>query len=138
GFLFLLVSLIPLWHTDVWGHLAFGRWEVENGRLPEGDPLCSFAEDRPTALHAYWLAQAGLYLLYHGGELRAGGDEWRRAEGGVQLLRTFHALLVVLRFSVLLFALRRLRCPLPLSLAGIVVLLALSLGNVAVLRPQVF
>jgi hypothetical protein len=137
GLLFLLMNLIPMWHTDVWGHLAFGRWVVENGRLPDRDPLCPFAEDHPTALHAYWLSQTGLYLLYHGGELLAGGDALRPAEGGVQLLRTLHALLVVLRCAALLGALRRLRCPLPLSLVGVAVLLGLSVGHVVILRPQV-
>ncbi|GIS58273.1 MAG: hypothetical protein CM1200mP2_04980 [Planctomycetaceae bacterium] len=24
----------PLWHTDLWGHLAYGRWMIEHGGAP--------------------------------------------------------------------------------------------------------
>lgn len=30
---------LPLWHTDLWGHLAYGRYVAETGALPETEPL---------------------------------------------------------------------------------------------------
>src|SRR5687768_1284098 len=39
GVLFLFLNFVPLWHTDVWGHLRFGRWIVEHQQLPEGNPF---------------------------------------------------------------------------------------------------
>src|SRR5262245_11071771 len=55
GLIFVLFSYVPLWHTDVWGHLKFGRWIVEHGRLPEREPFHGLADPHAPALHAYWL-----------------------------------------------------------------------------------
>jgi hypothetical protein len=138
GLLFVFLSAVPLWHTDVWGHLKFGQWMVEHDRLPDREPFSADADPAAPGLHAYWLCQSGLYLLYHAGELVAGGDAVRRTEGGVLLLRTLHALVVTLRCLVLLFAFRRLRCSWPLALTGLALLLVLAVGHIAILRPQVF
>src|SRR4051812_46891575 len=32
---FVLLSHLKVWHTDVWGHLRFGEYMVQNHRLPE-------------------------------------------------------------------------------------------------------
>jgi hypothetical protein len=137
GLVYVLINYVPLWHTDIWGHLKYGRWVAENGRLPQRDPFCPLATFETESIHYCWLGQAGLYLVYHAGEVLAGGDALRRMEGGVELLRFGHSLLVVLRCAVLLLAFRRLTGSLPLACAGLVLLLALSIGNIAVLRPQV-
>jgi hypothetical protein len=134
---FLLINYAPLWHTDIWGHLKFGQWMVQNGRLPERDPFCPFAEGDTGAIHYSWLGQVGLYLLYHAGELLAGGDALERMAGGAALLRFGHALLVVLRCAVLLAAFRRLSGSTALAVVALAFVLGLSIGNVAVLRPQV-
>jgi hypothetical protein len=138
GGLFVFLSMVPLWHTDVWGHLKLGQWVVAHRALPDREPFCPDADPASPGLYAYWLGQAGLYALFAAGRWLAGGDELRQLAGGVQMLRTMHALLVVLRFAVLLAALGRLRCPLPLACAGAVVLFLLSSGHIAVFRPQVF
>ena len=41
---FALASFLPLWHTDVWGHLSYGRWIVETRSLPETEPLLPLCE----------------------------------------------------------------------------------------------
>src|SRR5262249_57328901 len=74
----------------------------------------------------------------HAGDLMGGGDTVRRPGGGALLLRPLHALGVTLRCLVLLFAFRRLRCSWPLALTGLALLLALAIGHIAILRPQVF
>jgi hypothetical protein len=135
--IFVLLDFAPLWHTDIWGHLKFGQWIVAHGRLPERDPFCPFATEEGGCIHYSWLSQAGLYMVYHVGEMLAGGGPLERMAGGVALLRFCHALVVVLRLVVLLLAFRRLSGSWALALAGFLLLTLLSLGNLAVLRPQV-
>jgi hypothetical protein len=135
--LFLLINFPPLWHTDIWGHLKFGQWMAHNRCLPERDPLCPFADVGVGFIHYSWLGQTGLYVVYHLGEVLAGGDALARMEGGVALLRFGHAVLVALRCIVLLAAFRRLSSSMALAVTALVVLLVLSVGNIAVLRPQV-
>jgi hypothetical protein len=136
GLIFLFFSYVPLWHTDVWGHLKFGKWIVEHGRLPQREPFNGLADPHATTLHAYWFGQIGLYLLYRGGELLAGGDAGHRLEGGVAVLRAALALVLLLRCGLLLAAFRRLGGSLPLACAALGVMLLLSVGHITVFRPQ--
>src|SRR5215468_415389 len=71
--IFIILNFAPLWHTDIWGHLKFGQWIVQQARLPEREPFCPFATEGAGFIHYNWLSQAGLYALYHLGELLAGG-----------------------------------------------------------------
>jgi hypothetical protein len=135
--IFVFCNLLPVWHTDIWGHLQFGRWMVEHGRLPEHEPFADFADHQAVYVNFQWLTQAGFYLLYRFGELLAGGDWVRQFEGGAEMLRAGQVVLVVLRFAVLLVAYRRLTGSLPLACAGTAVLLVIGLGHLAVVRPQV-
>jgi hypothetical protein len=133
---FTFASFIPLWHTDIWGHLKFGQWMVEHGRLPRREPFCALADGQAPGLHAYWLVQSSLYLLYHTGELLAGGDAQQRMAGGVEALRTVLALVLLARCAVLLVAFRRLSGSLPLACLLLAAMLLASVGHVTVLRPQ--
>jgi hypothetical protein len=137
GLVFVFFSFVPLWHTDIWGHLSYGRWMVENGRLPAQEPFCAQSDPAVGSLHTYWLIQLGLYHLYHAGELLAGGDARHRMEGGVAVLRITLAALLTLRCGMLLLAFRRLGAALPLALAALLLMLAASIGHITVLRPQV-
>jgi len=58
---FVLASFLPLWHTDVWGHLAYGRWIVQNRSLPETEPLLPLFEG-VRFIDTAWLSQVGAYL----------------------------------------------------------------------------
>ncbi len=133
---FLLLCFVPLWHTDIWGHLKFGEWIVAHGELAESDPLCPFADPASTPHHG-WLSQVIFYAIFHAGELLAGGDRLQRLAGGVDLLRLSHALIVTLRCVVLLVAFRRVSGSLPAACWTLAAMLVLSLGNIAILRPQV-
>jgi hypothetical protein len=135
--LFVFFNFLPLWHTDVWGHLRNGQWIVENHRLPDRDVLCRFSDPDANSLHVYWLSQTGFFLVYHTGEWLAGGDSIQRMGGGVTMLRALHALLVMARFLLLLLALRRLGCPPAMACCALFFLLVLSIGYIMVLRPQV-
>lgn len=54
--LFAILSLTPLWHTDVWGHISYGRWIVQNKALPTTEPLLPLCEGVPFVDTA-WLSQ---------------------------------------------------------------------------------
>jgi hypothetical protein len=64
GVLFLLTSFHRLNHTDLWGHLNFGRWIAEHGALPHADPFASVQLNQPM-LHSAWLSQWIGYEVQH-------------------------------------------------------------------------
>jgi hypothetical protein len=81
GALYLAISYFrPLWHTDLWGHLAYGRYLAGRGffPLPATEPLMPLAAG-VRFVDTAWLAQwigfqtheaaglAGLVFLYAGG-----------------------------------------------------------------------
>jgi hypothetical protein len=118
GMLFLL-SIVPLWHTDVWAHVKFGQWMLEHGKLPDREPFTPFAAPEPY-IHFQWLTQAGLYWLYQLGARLAGGDELQQLAGGAAVLRTAFLLVILLRYVLLLLAYRRQGGSMPLACAGLV------------------
>ncbi len=62
GFAFLVglayrwLSDRPLWHTDLWGHLAYGRIIWQQGAIPSTEPLMPLSADVPFVDTA-WLSQ---------------------------------------------------------------------------------
>ena len=58
---FILASYLPLWHTDVWGHLTYGRWIVQNRQLPETEPFLPLFEG-VRFIDTAWLSQVAGYL----------------------------------------------------------------------------
>jgi hypothetical protein len=137
GLLFLFLNFVPLWHTDVWGHLKFGQSIVANQQLPEGNPFAPLMKQEVPSNHYSWLSQTVLYQIYHVGESIAGGDAGQRMEGGVDALRLAHALLVLLRLSILLAVFYRITESLPVSITGLVVMVLVGGANLAIFRPQV-
>ncbi len=63
GLLYLVLSYQPLWHTDIWGHLSYGRWIWEHGRLPDVEPLMPLSIG-VTFVDTAWLSQLIGYGLY--------------------------------------------------------------------------
>ena len=56
GIVFFYASTRPIWHTDVWGHLSYGRYMWETGSLPATEPLLPFAKGMPF-VNSPWLSQ---------------------------------------------------------------------------------
>ena len=56
GLLYLFLSYRPLWHTDLWGHLAYGRLIVGMKSLPTTEPLMPLARGVPF-INSAWLSQ---------------------------------------------------------------------------------
>lgn len=128
----------PLWHTDVWGHVRYGQWMVENRAIPDGEPFCPWWDGRQRFTQFYTLTQLAMYGAYATGETIAGGDEMNRLAGGVEMLRGLHGLLTTARFAVLMLVFHRISRSWTLALVGAVAVAFLDLSNLAVLRPQTF
>nr|RLT05835.1 MAG: hypothetical protein DWI21_12325 [Planctomycetota bacterium] len=56
GLMYVLLSFHPLWHTDLWGHLAYGRLIVATKSLPTTEPLMPLAAGVPF-IDTAWLSQ---------------------------------------------------------------------------------
>ena len=44
GAIYLLLNYVPLRCTDIWGHVDYGHWIIENRSLPTSDPWMPLAE----------------------------------------------------------------------------------------------
>ncbi|QDV18901.1 hypothetical protein Pan153_35620 [Gimesia panareensis] len=60
---FVLFSSIPLWHTDIWGHLAYGRLIWEMGSIPEFAPLMPLSSGM-SFIDTAWLSQISAFKMY--------------------------------------------------------------------------
>jgi hypothetical protein len=47
---------LPLWHTDLWGHLSYGRYLYRTAALPETEPLMPLSEG-VSFVDTAWLCQ---------------------------------------------------------------------------------
>jgi hypothetical protein len=82
--IFWFFSRQPLSHTDLWGHLSYGRWIAEKGELPAADPFMPLSH-AIAVIDTAWLAQlvafgvetaggtAGLQFLYAAAVAASGG-----------------------------------------------------------------
>lgn len=111
----------PLWHTDLWGHLAYGRLIWETGALPTTEPLLPLAANVPFVDTA-WLSQLAGYTVG-----RSGGV------AGLQVL--FGGLLTLISAAWLALARRRVR-DMRWVVAGLLIYLWLDWFHLYVIRPQ--
>lgn len=77
GILFVVLSSTPLYHTDLWGHLNYGREIWSSGSLPATEPTLPLARGVQMVDSAWltqligfgtyqWLGTAGLKFLFAG------------------------------------------------------------------------
>lgn len=135
---FIFFNIAPLGHSDIWGHLKFGEWIVQNGRLPDHEPFSPNADPAIAVPNFAWLTQAMLYQTFRAGAWLAGGGPLRQTEGGIDLLRFAHALCEALKAVFLLLAFRRFSGSLPLAIAGVILVFVFSLAPSSIQRPQAF
>lgn len=60
---FVLFSSLPLWHTDIWGHLAYGRLIWQTGSIPAFEPLVTLSSGMPF-IDTAWLSQVFAFKMY--------------------------------------------------------------------------
>lgn len=121
--LFMFFNYTPLFHSDVWGHVTYGNWILDHGRLPQEDPVVSLADGVPLVDTA-WLGQV---VLAEAGRL--GNAEWYSDLFAITLLGTY---LVLART----FFLQTRRGGLAVLAAFLV--LGISYSRNAVIRPEMF
>ncbi len=136
--IFVVNTMFPLWHTDVWGHVRYGQWMVENRAIPDREPFCPWWDGRQRFTQFYTISHLIMYGVYAVGAALAAGDDLAKFTGGVESLRGLHALLVALRYALLYLAFGRLARNWSVAFVGIVAVVLLDLSNMAVFRPQSF
>lgn len=123
GVIFMLTSFHRLNHTDLWGHLNFGRWIVESRSLPASDPFSATPLQQPM-LHAAWLSQVIGYEV--------------QSTFGNEGLALGHALLVTLTAGVLMLAVHCRGTSATLAWIAGSALFVLGLPILGTIRPQLF
>jgi len=120
---FLYLNYIPLWHTDLWSHVAYGEWIIEHGELPTSEPFMPLARGM-RVIDSAWLSQVVLATIQSWG-----GDEW--------LSNTF-ALVVLATYLIFarVFYLQTQRVA--LVLAGLFLVGAVGWSRLSTIRPEMF
>ncbi len=121
--IFLWTSLHKLNHTDLWGHLDFGRWIAQHHSLPAIDPFAATPSNIPFVPSA-WLAQLLGYFTIE--------------TFGLDGLVLAHAALATMACGFMVAAIRSRGLALGWAVAGGVAYYLLALPIVGTIRPQLF
>lgn len=123
GLIYLTFSLKPIWHTDIWGHVSYGKLVWETCSLPETEPLLPLARGMPFVDTA-WLSQLISY-----GVLRT----W-----GLAGLQGLTGIAAVLACSLLISQCQAKTRSAVFTLAALSLFLWFEWYQLMVLRPQLF
>lgn len=121
--LFLYFSYIPLFHSDLWGHVHYGKWMLEHRTLVDQDPFMPLAEGMHSANNA-WLSQVVMAKLH---EL-----------GGPHFLSILFAVVAVGAYLVHARTMYLLSGRLAFAVLGTMLLLAIGWSRHAIVRPEIF
>jgi hypothetical protein len=120
--IFWLYSRQPLYHTDLWGHLAYGRLIWESGALPTTEPFMPLARDIPL-IDTAWLTQVGGYVAY--------------SLGGPPPIQFLHALAIAACCGLLARGIYHRTHRVVWAIAGLGLFEALNWFQFQIVRPQV-
>lgn len=120
---FMYLNYIPLFHSDVWGHVLYGQWIIENGALPAEDPFLPIAEGMPVVDNA-WLGQ----VLLGGAERLA----------GPAMLSNLFALVVLCSYLLQTRTFYLMSGRLSLALGGMAFSFFMGYSRHAIIRPEIF
>jgi len=120
---FATTSFHRLNHTDLWGHLSYGRWIAQHGQLPTSDPFFASPSDLPVLNYA-WLSQLVGY--------------WTKTAFGNEGLVFGHALITTLTAAAVIFAVARRGVSLLAAAFAGLAMLVLDMPIVGTIRPQIF
>lgn len=118
---FWLLARQPLYHSDLWAHLSYGRVYAEKGRFPKKEPFLPLAKVEPYISNC-WLAQAGGY--------------WIERHSGNAGLQFTYALLVSGAALALFLLIRRSARDVFPALAVCALYVALEWQQIFIIRPQ--
>jgi hypothetical protein len=121
GGAFLSLSYAHIWHTDVWGHLAYGRWISHADMVPQTEPLMPLARGVPF-IDTAWLSQWLGYQAY---------EHW-----GVTAVQFLFAAPITATIAVLSITLLRRTGSLVAAIIGVAAFGWLNWGPLMIVRPQ--
>ena len=121
GILYFFLCRYTLWHTDLWGHLAYGRYICETGSIPKTEPLMPFSVGVRFADTA-WLSQVLGYQMF---------EKYRYT--GLQFL---YATTIITSISLLLWRTYQRTSSYWWSLLGATVFLVAEWKQLMIARPQ--
>lgn len=121
GLAFFALTRTALRTSDIWGHLAYGRWIVANGGLPQTEPLLPLCRGVPWVDTAWLTKVAGVWVYE------------RFGAAGMQFI---HAASLTFAFAVLAWGWQRRTGSVGWTLCGLAVCGLLSYGDLLIQRPQ--
>ena len=121
GILWVVLSYHQLWHTDIWGHLSYGRLIVQQKQIPATEPFMPLSQGVPMVDTA-WLAQISAFLVY--------------SLGGVASLQFLYASSIFVCVIALLLRFREKTDSIAVSLVGLAVFGLVAYKSLAIIRPQ--
>ncbi|WP_146368965.1 hypothetical protein [Symmachiella macrocystis] len=119
--MFVLLSHVPLWHTDLWGHLQYGEILCTEKAIPATEPIMPLAAGVPFVDSA-WLSQVIAFKVFE--------------SAGVAGLQCLYAACITACCGLLLWLSHRHGRGPVISLAAVAVWLALEWQQLPVIRPQ--
>ena len=119
--MFVLLSHVPLWHTDLWGHLQYGEILCTERAIPATEPIMPLAVNIPFVDSA-WLSQVIAFTVFD--------------RAGVAGLQCLYAACITACCALMLWISQRHGRGLVISLAAAAVWLALEWQQLPVIRPQ--
>jgi hypothetical protein len=117
------LSYIPLFYTDIWGHVAYGKWMLEHRALPTADPFLPLSQGM-RVVDSSWLSQ--LFLA------------WAESTNGAEALSLIFAATTWLTYVVLCRAFYLLSGRLSLALLGTLLTFFITFGRHGIIRPEIF
>jgi len=121
--LFLYHNYLPLFHSDLWGHVSYGEWIWQHRQLPVEDPFTPLAEGVPLVATA-WLSQVIFALAAKTGDMET-------------IAHVFAGTVLVTHLLLLRSFIKR-GATLPVAMAGVVLAFLIGWSRHAVQRPEVF
>lgn len=121
GVLYFLLSYQPLYHTDLWGHLAYGRLLWDQRALPATEPFMPLAEGM-RFIDSAWLSQLLAFRAF---------SQW-----GNSALQGLHAALITGCFALITWRVYRATRSVLATIAALGVFAAINWYQFAIVRPQ--
>jgi hypothetical protein len=123
GCFFVYLSYIPLFHTDIWGHVHYGQWMIENRALPAEDPFLPLSEGMDVVGTA-WLSQIVL--------------GWISMNMGPEGLSLFFTLTIWTTYLIYTQTFYLMSGRLILAATGSFLTFFLFFGRHSIIRPEIF
>ncbi|WP_417383011.1 hypothetical protein [Gimesia sp.] len=118
---FVMFCSMPLWHTDIWGHLAYGQLISETGSIPALEPLVPLSSGIPF-IDTAWLSQIFAFQTFE--------------IFGVAGIKLLYAAAITACLGLLLFRVQKRTTSFWWGLAAVIAFLICDWKQLGIVRPQ--